>query len=338
MSVIPQGAIRLNTESQKLEFYAQDQWWEMATDFPYLNNATNSDIAGGARGVFVGGSTPTKVNTMDYVNIASAGDAVAFGNLSEARRGIGSCSDKTRGVMGGGDVATDKIDYITISTLGDAVDFGNLSVTRGYLAAVNNATRGLFGGAWSPSNSDVIDYVTIASTGDAKDFGDLTEAQQTDGSFSSPTRGFWVGGAAGSGPTYQASTTGTKIECVTTTTLGDAFDFGDLQNGTFGKVGASNSTRGLAAGGYRSPANILAIELITMATLGNSTNFGDTTNSHYYGGGASDPIRALFAGGSGPTDIIEYVNITTEGDAVDFGNLSQARNIVRGLSNANGGL
>ena len=31
---VPQGAIRLNTDSQKLEFYAQDQWWEMATDVP----------------------------------------------------------------------------------------------------------------------------------------------------------------------------------------------------------------------------------------------------------------------------------------------------------------
>ena len=29
---VPQGAIRLNTDSQKLEFYAQDQWYEMATE------------------------------------------------------------------------------------------------------------------------------------------------------------------------------------------------------------------------------------------------------------------------------------------------------------------
>ena len=29
---VPQGAIRFNTDSQKLEFFAQDQWWEMATD------------------------------------------------------------------------------------------------------------------------------------------------------------------------------------------------------------------------------------------------------------------------------------------------------------------
>ena len=41
---VPQGAIRLNTDSQKLEFYAQDRWFEMATDVPTLD--------GGARGLF----------------------------------------------------------------------------------------------------------------------------------------------------------------------------------------------------------------------------------------------------------------------------------------------
>ena len=29
---VPQGAIRLNTDSQKLEFFAQDRWYEMATN------------------------------------------------------------------------------------------------------------------------------------------------------------------------------------------------------------------------------------------------------------------------------------------------------------------
>ena len=45
---VPQGAIRLNTDSQKLEFYAQDRWYEMATDVPTLD--------GGARGLIAGGN------------------------------------------------------------------------------------------------------------------------------------------------------------------------------------------------------------------------------------------------------------------------------------------
>ena len=34
---VPQGAIRLNTDSQRLEFFAQDRWYEMATDVPTLD-------------------------------------------------------------------------------------------------------------------------------------------------------------------------------------------------------------------------------------------------------------------------------------------------------------
>ena len=33
---IPQGAIRFNTDSQRLEFYAQGEWWVMSTDTPNL--------------------------------------------------------------------------------------------------------------------------------------------------------------------------------------------------------------------------------------------------------------------------------------------------------------
>ena len=41
---VPQGAIRLNTDSQRLEFFAQDRWYEMATDVTTLD--------GGTRGAF----------------------------------------------------------------------------------------------------------------------------------------------------------------------------------------------------------------------------------------------------------------------------------------------
>ena len=339
---IPTGAVRYNTDSNKMEVYIGDTWMQVAVSSPNLGDTQSP---AGARGLFTGGATPTKVNTVDYVTISSAGDALDFGDLTTITRAHGAVASRTRGLNGGGQPASggaiNTIEFITIASLGNSQDFGDLTVARNYLAAVNNATRGVFCGAWgAPSNrSNVIDYVTMASTGNAVDFGDLTEAHQTDGSFSSPTRGFLVGGAAGSGPDYQASTTGTKIECVTTTTLGNAFDFGDLINGTFGKVGASNSIRGLAAGGYGSPANILAIELITMATLGNASGFGNlTVNAHYYGAGTSDSTRAIFGGGVGPVDTIEYVNIATEGDSVDFGDLTQARHTHKGISNANGGL
>ena len=54
----------------------------------------------------------------------------------------------------------------------------------------------------------------------------------------------------------------------------------------------------------------------------------------------SDCIRAIAYGGGDPgsVDKIEYINIATGGTAVDFGNLSQARNHLGGCSNGHGGL
>ena len=71
---VPQGAIRLNTDSQKLEFFAQDRWHEMATDVPTLD--------GGARGLFAGGYNPSKSNVIDYITIAKTGNALDFGDMT----------------------------------------------------------------------------------------------------------------------------------------------------------------------------------------------------------------------------------------------------------------
>ena len=48
---VPQGAIRLNTDSQKLEFYAQDRWYEMATEV-YSPIACRGIWGGGLQGPY----------------------------------------------------------------------------------------------------------------------------------------------------------------------------------------------------------------------------------------------------------------------------------------------
>ena len=73
-SEIPLGAMRFNSDSQKLEFYDGAQWLQVSTFSPNLN--------GGARGVFGGGSTPTYINTIDYITISTTGNAFDFGDLT----------------------------------------------------------------------------------------------------------------------------------------------------------------------------------------------------------------------------------------------------------------
>ena len=119
---VPQGAIRLNTDSQKLEFYAQDQWWEMATDVPTLN--------GGARGVIAGGDPGSISNVIQYITIPTAGNAIDFGDLSHATALSGGCASNTRGLITGDYPSTgDDIDYITIASTGNGTDFGNMTVS-----------------------------------------------------------------------------------------------------------------------------------------------------------------------------------------------------------------
>jgi len=342
-SEVPQGAIRFNTDSQKLEFYASGEWWVMSTDTPNLGRSVDSTP--GARGIFIGGlnNTPSP-NTLrteiDYINLASTGDAIDFGDITAGRLG-GACSSRTRAIKMGGlespGIVQD-IDFITIASTGNATAFGNLGTGVRSTSSVANATRGVVGGG-VPTTS-TMQYVTIASTGNSQTFGTLTSSRSQTMGAASPTRGFFAGG----------ETPGrvNTIDFITIATLGDAQDFGDLSDIRSGMNAVSNATRLVfGCGEDNSVVGLNILEYITMATLGNATNFGDLTRAHRLGGTAASSTRGVFAGGGNDTpapntvyDTMDYINIVTEGNAVDFGNLSTARwQIYNGcVSNAHGGL
>jgi hypothetical protein len=341
------GALRYNTDSNKVELYDGSQWAEVQSSRPDLN--------GGARGVFGGSytygpSSRPSSNVIDYITISSTGNAIDFGDLTLARGTGGSCASSTRGVFGGGNTgapaspgANNTIDYVTISSTGNAQDFGDLTAAREHgVGSCSSSTRMVMGGGTNPALLQSIEYITIPTTGNSVSFGDLTVARYGVASFSSPVRGIFAGSDLG--PAYS-----NVIDYITISTTGNAFDFGDLTNKTTTSSpgGCSNSTRGLIAGGVSpvsSQANI--IDYITISTLGNSVRFGNlTTNgARRFISGASSATRGIFAGGygAGPThtttNTIDYITILTQGDAVDFGDLTTSRATNGGLSNAHGGL
>ena len=150
------------------------------TDFGDLTVA-RSDTTGGmndaTRGVFPS-TYGTGLNVMDYITIASAGNATDFGD----HQGLSyqcATSDLTRGVIAGGSSAgaKDHIAYITIQTTGDAADFGDLTEKRWQLAATSDTTYGIFSGGRDLSNAatNTIDRISIATTGNATDHGDLNK-------------------------------------------------------------------------------------------------------------------------------------------------------------------
>lgn len=333
---VPSGAMRFNSDSQKLEYYDGAQWLEVSTFSPNLN--------GGARGLIMGGETPgpTNTNTISYINIASTGNATDFGDLTQARRGLhnSALASSTRGIIAGGFVtptpvftASNVIDYVTISSTGNATDFGDKTATGYQWAAVSNSTRGIWAGGYSPNNSTVVntlEYITIAATGNAVDFGDLTRTVRGfGGCVNSPTRGVFAGGNTGPQNT---------IDFITIATLGNAQDFGDLLVTTDFTSGTCNATRGVFAGG-RTPSNTNAINYITIATLGNAVRFGDLTQATYYNSPMSSSTRGVYAqAGTSYQNTIEYITISTQGNAVDFGDNTELSFSGAACSNAHGGL
>ena len=155
---------------------------------------------------------------------------------------------------------------------------------------------------------------------------------------SSPTRGLFCGGYHPSPSLTNRNT----IQFVTMATTGNTQDFGDMTTvrGHPGVVG--NATRILITSGY-TPTHIKSTDKVTIATGGNATRFGDTSFIGYAKSGVSSATRGVFLNGSTPvspnlSNVIEYNELATEGDAVDFGDTGRASAWNHCTSNGHGGL
>ena len=339
-SEIPQGAIRFNTDSQRLEFYAQGEWWVMSTDALNLGRTVQSNI--GARAVFAFGSAPdTSFTTaVDYINIASMGDATNFTNAHTDKARTGSAANKIFGLFFGGfsPSVNDDISKCTISSLGTTVNSGaNVNASTGLhsMAGLSNDVRYLvMGGNDGPARVNTILHGDFSTSANALDFGDISTATDQVASCASPVRGIMAGGDTGS--------TVNTIEYVTIGTLGNAQDFGDLSVARIAmNIGCSNATRGVFMGGFASPAQLDVIDYITITSTGNATGYGDLVAAKRDGAAACSSTRAVSGGGGASgseTARIDTIEIATGGQATDFGDLNAAHSKKGAVSNGHGGL
>ena len=188
--------------------------------------------SGATRGVVCGGATPTKVSTIDFINIETTGNAADFGDLSTAKTypAMGQVSSFTRGVVAGGSTPSyiDTIEYVQILSTGNAADFGNLTNSAGFMAGNSNNIRCVFGPRrLSPGASNVLDFITTATLGNATDFGDATANRRNLPGASNNTRGLIFGGEEGS--------TVNKIEFL-------ELDISELQDAGASSEGGLNGT------------------------------------------------------------------------------------------------
>ena len=198
---------------------------------------SNSGVSDNTRGVSCGGNlfvSPTNVksNIMEFITIASTGDATNFGDLTVPRSHTSGTSSPTRGVIFGGfqSANTNVIDFITIATLGDALDFGDLPVVAygGANGIISDGVRGFqAGGSHSPGGySNTINQIIFQTLGNATDFGDLHVGASGVGNLypagcSNKTKGIVAGG----------QTPSSKLDVIDVFTMassGNATNFGAI--------------------------------------------------------------------------------------------------------------
>ena len=151
------GYIKPQNHTDTIDFVVTQTLGD-ATDFGNLTQSRGhmGSVSSSTRGIWYGGSiygpdapAYTIYNIIDYITIASTGNATDFGDTRFANSGIhfttAAASNSTRGVFGGGTNPTAQVDimYVTIATTGDASDFGDLTSTKYNGAGVSDAHGGL---------------------------------------------------------------------------------------------------------------------------------------------------------------------------------------------------
>ena len=263
-----------------------------SSDFGDANNTLTSHTALASRtrglisGGFIGPQPTNYSNVIDFVTIASTGNAIDYGDLAVFTGGQRpGCASATRGLVLGGmyqGIFNNTIEYMTIAQTGNSVDFGDLTNINVGGSALASQTRGLFFNGNIPSGrSNGIEYVTISTLGNAADFGDSTTVGNHRGTSANAVRGVTGGGK-------RDSDVIADIQYVTIATLGNAIDFGDLTAARAGfGGGCASRTRGLFGGGY-TPSTTDAIDYVQIMSTGNGIDFGNLAANTQYAAGFSN--------------------------------------------------
>jgi hypothetical protein len=254
----------------------------------YIHGCCGSETRGIVGGGYDSGEGGDSQSDIEYFTIASAGNAIDFGDLdAQEFRNCGGCSNSTRGLFFGGGHPSyyNTIEYIEIGTLGNALDFGDQVTSAAVKSSFSSPTRGFsFGGF--PAYSPAISVVNIASKGNATKFGEMTSNGLSYGGCANSVRGMFAGG-------YTAGAQHMKsISYITMASEGNAIDFGNLTIGRNYPGGMATQTRAVFGGGIiDQPATMTnRIDYVNIASTGDAVDFGDiiqetqrqrgTTDSH----------------------------------------------------------
>ena len=248
-----------------------------------------------------------------------------FGSVFEVENetvGIGTTGTATNTLQVLGDIKSSDAILIGLSTLTTYQGFLDNEAKFGKALIDVESQAGTFGEVTIDGDVAVSSASTLTSS--------VNQLTLTD-SFSLPT-----------------GNTDSRIHCRTAGSMRFNEDLGTLEFYTGDQWKTINSikdtgSRGrvVIGGGYGlSPSNTNSgtTDFLNISTLGNSQSFGELVLSAKYSqSGCSDGIRGLFQGGQSVTDI-EYITIASEGDSIDFGNLTSNGNHCGSLASSTRGI
>lgn len=300
--------------------------------------ATYMYALGGADGTLM-----TTFNTCDKVNlVGEASAAVSSGNLSLNRFGAAGVANPTVAgyVCGGATGASatvaiaDKLVFASDTASGLAS--ANLSAAREQIGAVSERiSKGYLAGGGTPgtklATADKIAFST--DTSGAQSSANLTLARIGAGGMNGdPTKGYFSGGSP-SGVTNCVSTVEKLLFASDATAgIGTALHIKKEQMGP----GSDGSTKGYWHGGQTSNGTDGGVDKMTVATDTDSS-LGLNSNSQCTGAPGSDGNKLVHIGGSDVSGVTvngRKVTFSTDAEAAFGGALSQARQLVAGLSQA----
>lgn len=289
-------------------------------------------VSGGTLAIVGGGGNPSDLASIETFDISTLGGTTSFGDLTLARRNMGAISNAVRGVFTGGNqtiTGVNVIDFVIISSAAAATDFGDLTRERRFTDAVSNGTSDtgrIIAGGSGPSGSN--DTITISTEANATGFGGLTGVREfhTTASNGVNDRGLVAGGR-----TSGAAMVNT-IQYITISNGSGSTDWGDLSSKKRFTGGTSNDTNNKAvfAGGLTdAAATISVIDKREISTGVTASFFGDLLSIHYGMAACSSGVneRGVFCGGFDGVylNVMEYVTISSDGNSIDFGDLTTIR-------------
>ena len=239
----------------------------------------------------------------------------------------------SRGMTAGGGVPAavdgavlyNTIDYFSIAQGGQAVDFGDLVAITKNAGDTGDGYRAMsMGGKTGPAPGTTVDdisYYNILTPGNSVAWSGLLQSDKAWGSASSNGhRAIFVGGTP---PNW--ATNETQIDNFSFTSQANAVDYGEGTSGRTFASSCSDGARCLSADDYGNGAFKKTIDYFSFTThSGTASDFGDLREILYEGCMTSNLNRAVHWNGSPDKSYIDYMTISTPGNALDFGECTAA--------------